>query len=81
MVESQMERKMFLLKVKSSMTVEYKKDHASVWPDMLAALTRHGWHNYSIFMRKDGLLILYVETPSFEKALAGMQNEEVNTRW
>jgi L-rhamnose mutarotase len=52
-----------------------------VWPDMLAALTRHGWHNYSLFLDDDGLLVGYFETPDFVAALAGMQTEEVNTRW
>lgn len=26
-------------------------------------------------------MIGYVETPDFQKALAGMQSEDVNTRW
>jgi L-rhamnose mutarotase len=48
---------------------------------MLAALSRHGWTNYSIFLREDGLLIGYLETPDFKKAVEGMQSEEVNARW
>jgi L-rhamnose mutarotase len=30
---------------------------------MLEALRRTGWHNYSLFLRDDGLLIGNVETP------------------
>ncbi len=48
---------------------------------MREALRRQGWHNYSLFLRDDGLLVGYVETPDWEKALAGMQTEEVNARW
>lgn len=48
---------------------------------MCAALSRHGWTNYSIFLRADGLLIGYLETPDFKKAIAGMQSEEINGRW
>lgn len=76
-----MQRVCFLLKVKADRLVEYKQHHQAVWPDMLAALSRHGWHNYSLFLRDDGLLVGYLETPDFVQAVAGMQTEEVNTRW
>jgi L-rhamnose mutarotase len=48
---------------------------------MLRALAATGWHNYSLFLRPDGLLIGYVETPSLEEAVAGMARTEVNGRW
>ncbi len=77
-----MKRIAFLLKVKPDKIEEYKKFHQAVWPEMLAALRRAGWHNYSLFMRDDGLLFGYFETPeSLAAALAGMAKEEVNTRW
>ncbi len=72
----------FLLKVKADKIEAYKKHHESVWPEMLAALHRTGWHNYSLFMREDGLLFGYFETPgSFQDALDGMAKEEINARW
>jgi L-rhamnose mutarotase len=72
----------FLLKVKADKIDEYKQHHENVWPAMLDALRRHGWHNYSLFMREDGLLFGYFETPdSFQAALDGMSNEEINARW
>jgi len=72
----------FLLKVKQEKLEEYKKHHEAVWPEMLDALRRTGWHNYSIFARKDGLLFGYFETPdSFQAALDGMSKEAVNARW
>ena len=71
----------FQLQVKPDRLQEYKERHAHVWPDMLAALHETGWHNYSLFVRDDGLLIGYVETPSLEQALAGMAATEVNARW
>ena len=77
-----MTRVSFLLKVKPEKIAEYKALHAAVWPDMLAALSKTGWHNYSLFMRADGLLVGYFETPeSFDAARAGMALEEVNDRW
>ncbi len=77
-----MQRVSFLLKVKPDKIEEYKKFHQAVWPEMLAALKRTGWRNYSLFMREDGLLFGYFETPeSFAAARAGMAKEEVNNRW
>ena len=77
-----MNRVGFLLKVKQDMIAEYKRHHETVWPEMLDALSRTGWHNYSLFMRDDGLLFGYFETPDdFETALAGMDKEAINTKW
>jgi L-rhamnose mutarotase len=77
-----MPRVCFQLQVKPDRIAEYKRRHAAVWPDMLEALHRTGWHNYSLFLREDGLLIGYFETPdSVAAAQAGMATTEVNARW
>lgn len=76
-----MTRVCFLLKVRPEKIEEYKRRHAAVWPEMLAALRATGWHNYSLFLRPDGLLVGYLETPDFEQARLGMQNHPVNARW
>ena len=77
-----MKRIGFILKVRQEKLAEYKKAHEKVWPEMLAALNRTGWHNYSLFMRDDGLLFGYFETPTdFKSALDGMEKEEVNAKW
>jgi L-rhamnose mutarotase len=77
-----MKRVGFLLKVKADKLEEYKQRHETVWPEMLAALQRTGWHNYSIFAREDGLLFGYFEaTESFQASLAGMAQEEINAKW
>ena len=77
-----MKRIGFVLKIKPDKIEEYKEHHENVWPEMREALRRQGWHNYSLFMREDGLLFGYFETPeSFEAALAGMEEEPINTRW
>jgi len=75
------QRVCFQLEVKQDRVEEYKERHRTVWPDMLEALSATGWHNYSLFLRPDGLLIGYFETPSLEAALAGMAETEVNARW
>jgi len=76
-----MERICFLLKVRRNRLREYKERHQAVWPEMLDALRKTGWHNYSLFLRDDGLLIGYFETPSLKRALKGMASLEVNERW
>lgn len=76
-----MQRICFLLKVKPEMLDEYKHRHQDVWPEMREALSRTGWHNYSLFLREDGLLVGYLETDDFQAAVDGMANEPVNARW
>lgn len=72
----------FILKVKPDRLAEYKQHHQQVWPEMLAALRDAGWHNYSLFVRPDGLLFGYFETPeSLAAAQAAMATQPVNTRW
>jgi len=76
-----MTRVCFLLKVRAEKVDEYRHRHAHVWPEMLESLRTTGWHNYSLFLRPDGLLIGYLETPDFEQARAAMKNHPVNARW
>nr|WP_044495699.1 L-rhamnose mutarotase [Nesterenkonia massiliensis] len=76
-----MRRVCFQLQVKPERLAEYTEHHRAVWPEMLRALKRSGWHNYSLFLREDGLLIGYVEVESLEAAQAAMDAEEVNARW
>ena len=77
-----MKRVGFVLKVKKDKLAEYRMHHEAVWPEMLQALHEAGWHNYSLFLRDDGLLFGYFETPvSLQAAQALMAEREVNTRW
>lgn len=77
-----MRRVGFLLKVKPHLLDDYKRHHEAVWPEMLNALRRNGWRNYSLFMQDDGTLFGYVEADeSFEASLKGMEPEEANHRW
>jgi L-rhamnose mutarotase len=75
------QRVCFLLKVRTDRLEEYRRRHEAVWPDMQAALRETGWHNYSLFLRDDGLLVGYLETDDFPAAQAAMERTEVNARW
>jgi L-rhamnose mutarotase len=48
---------------------------------MLDALRAAGWHDYSLFLRDDGLLVGYFLTDDLHAALAKMEATEVNARW
>jgi L-rhamnose mutarotase len=77
-----MKRIGFLLKVKPDKVAEYKKHHEAVWPDMQDALRRSGWHNYTLFIRDDGLVFGYFEAPvDFQTALEAIQKEAINPKW
>lgn len=76
-----MQRVCFQLQVKPERLEEYTARHRAVWPEMLQALKRSGWHNYSLFLREDGLLIGYVEVESLAAAQAAMDAEDINAAW
>ncbi|WP_144876768.1 L-rhamnose mutarotase [Microbacterium sp. 1.5R] len=76
-----MQRACFRLRVRPERMAEYRERHAAVWPDMLRALARSGWTNYSLFLAPDGLLIGYFESDDVEASVAAMGETEINTRW
>ncbi len=77
-----MKRVGFMIKIRPEMIEEYKARHRAVWPEMLQALRENGWHNYSLFMRKDGLLFGYLETPeNLERAREQMRRTGIYARW
>jgi len=49
-----------LIGVRPEALYEYKKNHAAVWPEVLAIIGKCNIRNYSIFF-KDGLLFSYFE--------------------
>jgi L-rhamnose mutarotase len=76
-----MPRYCFLLRVRPERMDEYRRRHAAVWPEMLAALAGTGWRNYSLFLHDDGLLVGYVEADDLHASLEAMAGTDVNARW
>jgi L-rhamnose mutarotase len=76
-----MERVCFTMTIESEKIGEYRERHRHVWPEMRDALSSAGWRNYSLFLRADGLVVGYLETESFDRALARMDALDVNRRW
>ena len=79
------QRVCFQLQVKPDRIEAYREAHAAVWPDMLEALHETGWHNYSIFLRPDGLVSF--EDGRVYKTLRrhlnklGMTPNQYRTKW
>jgi L-rhamnose mutarotase len=76
-----MRRVCFTLQVDPARLAEYRERHAAVWPEMLHALRDAGWHDYSLFLREDGLLVGYFLTDDLAAAQAAMEATDVNRRW
>jgi L-rhamnose mutarotase len=73
----------FIMQFNPAVLPQYLKAHESVWPDMQKVLHRSGWHNYSMFYRKDGLAVGYFETyhSNFDEAYRAVEAEEATMRW
>ena len=59
---------------------EYRRRHASVWPEMLDALRAAGARDYSIFSRGSDLFA-YLVVDDFAAFRASMAASPVNARW
>ena len=76
-----MRRVCFVLRVRPDRLAEYRQRHAAVWPEMLTALAAAGWHDYSLFLSDDGLLVGHFCTEDLATSLAAMERTDVNARW
>ena len=77
-----MNRVGFSFQVRRDKLTEYQKLHRKVWPEMLDALRRCGWKNYSLFMRNDGLVFGCFETEAdLHSARSRIALEPVYARW
>ena len=76
-----MQRFCFTFEINPGTEDEYQRRHAEMWPDMAAAITESGIHNYTLFRR--GLTITaYCECePDAATAFARLAETEVNVRW
>jgi L-rhamnose mutarotase len=75
-----MERVGFTMRLLPGAEAEYRRRHAAVWPEMLAALKAAGARDYSIFIRDDDLFA-YLEVEDFGAFRAAMAANPVNDRW
>jgi L-rhamnose mutarotase len=75
-----MERVAFAMKLLPGAEAEYRRRHAAVWPEMLAALRAAGARNYSIYLHGDDLFGV-LDVDDFDRFRTMMDAAPVNTRW
>jgi L-rhamnose mutarotase len=75
-----MPRYAFKLRLKPGAIEEYDREHARVWPELLAKLKDVGISDYSIF-RRDRDLILCLRVDDFDRAWDELDRDPVNQRW
>lgn len=71
----------FHLRVKPEMIDEYKRLHAAVWPDVLAALRSAGVRNYSIYMWRDGHEFGVLECDDWAAVRRALGASDAVRRW
>jgi L-rhamnose mutarotase len=74
-------RSCFIMSVAPSRMADYERMHREAWPELLDALHRTGWRNYSLFLRDDGFLVGYVESEDWARARREMDADPVSPRW
>ncbi len=75
-----MEHVCFLLRVKKDRIQDYLKAH-DVWPELNSTMQDVGMSNFSLFMRKDGLVVGYFEAEDPQESLRKLSLTDVNRRW
>jgi L-rhamnose mutarotase len=75
-----MERVGFTMRLLPGQEAEYRRRHAAVWPEMLAALRAAGVRDYSIFIHGTQLFA-YLEVEDFAAFRASMAATDVDDRW
>jgi L-rhamnose mutarotase len=78
--ESGAPRVAFRLRIKADAIAGYEKDHAHVWPELLAKLKQVGISDYSIFRRGQDL-VLVMRVKDFDAAWDDLAEDPVNLRW
>lgn len=71
-----------ILRVKREYEAEYVRQHAQVWPGVLARIQRSNIRNYSIYLR-DGILFAYFEYlgSDFAADMRAMAADPETQRW
>lgn len=76
-----MSRSLIHITIDPERAAEYDAIHADAWPDMLEAIERAGYRNYTGF-RRGGSVVYYGEYyPDLETVSARMAEFEVTERW
>jgi L-rhamnose mutarotase len=72
-------RRAFTMRLKPSALAEYKRQHDSIWPELVAEIERSGIASITTFQR--GLDLFLVSEIADEQAWDRLWNSEVHRRW
>jgi L-rhamnose mutarotase len=74
------QRMAFRMRIQPGTDDEYLRRHQEVWPEMLDALRRAGFLNYSIY--RDGTdLFAFFEAEDVRATISAIVADPTNTRW
>lgn len=76
-----MERVAFTMRIASEHVSQYVSMHRNPWPELVRALDRHGWRDYSLFLSQERLLVGYLRSADWSTSSAGMGAEPVSAAW
>lgn len=75
-----MQRRTWLLRVRKGKEVDYRRAHASVWPELIEAARQAGLRNHSCFLSGRNVIV-YAEAEDIEATLERLLKSEVKQRW
>lgn len=75
------ERHVFLMTLVSGKEAEYQRRHDEIWPEMVAALNRCGYSDYTLHLQGSTVVGVATMTPDTKTAAALMAKEPVTARW
>jgi L-rhamnose mutarotase len=76
-----MERVSFSMTIAPQHVSQYVRMHTHPWPELLAALERSGWHDYSLFLGADQLLVGWLRADDWGRSASVMAAEPVSSAW
>jgi L-rhamnose mutarotase len=76
-----MERVAFVMQLHRGCEEEYRRRHASVWPELVILLQEAGIRNYSIFLEEGTLKLFAVLQIDDASVLDGLAAQPVMRRW
>jgi len=75
-----MQRRAWFLRVREGKEEEYRRAHAAVWPELIAAAREAGLRNHSCFLAGRNVMV-YAEAEDIDATLDHLLKSVVKKRW
>ena len=75
-----MQRRAWFLRVRKGKEEEYRRAHAAVWPELIAAAREAGLRNHSCFLSGRNVMV-YAEAEDIDATLDHLLKAQVKKRW